>query len=266
MLKIIVSLLMILTSLSSFASEETPCPDLLLSDLIPSEERPLTIPDVEVYRRNNNIGQQQKGSIEFSKWMDLHVENPSWQNTLGITPDGRVFHVVQSKTKRVGRLLSGTQNIKEIYLYKHQVLVAVDSSNNVFLFSPRQWLTSPLKTSVKRGLLLWGGSAALAMIGVHLGEPLTIERLPEVIGYVSAMTALTSFFAIVQRFDRINTFPNGLQKTDWTSQRPKDLIKNLSSKDIEDLKVYFSEDHFTAPDLDRLEPTGPESAQEDIRK
>lgn len=205
-------------------------------------ERTLTFKNVEVFRRNNNLGQQQIGDINLEKWFEIGPLVEGLSNYIGLTKEGKVYHLVQWKDRKIARLLSGKRQIKEISLSEEGLLKAIDDKNERLVYSAAKWNYSPARMLLKKVVTMTSAvtassTAVLALIfpevmdmGLHISE-LTLPFIPVLIASATAME--TAFFQ-VNRFDQMNTYTDGfvslnapnkedlIDSTDWS-------VKNLEA-------------------------------------
>lgn len=259
----------------------------------------ISFTNVEVFRRNNDIGPQQHGLIKFIKWSELTFEyskntnevainsENSKQNsdegpksysskkpepvssTVGLTEDGRIFHVIRFNERTIARLLSGTDKYADFQLSNKGRLISWNEKGESFFYSANLWMTSPKKLIYKRWLKLWGytSAGAIGLKMILLGDyyfPMEILgynfNFPMLELFFSSATAMSSGFAMLSRYEHENTYPNGFTRTpetlntfDWISN-PKYL-------------TFFKDnlENFEPPDLDILDPKLDTEFTEDIR-
>lgn len=274
-LRLHILIIVLITAISlSGVAQSYQCMDLFSLTLVEnSQERPLTFKKVEVLRRNNHVGLQQVGDIQFEKWIEVGPFAEGVYNQIGLTKEGKLYHLVNWKSRKIARLLSGDQFFKSLFLFKNKFIIAVDFSGEVFVFSPSKWLLSPLKDSLRRGIAIWTGTslAVTALVGLVFPDMVgagsqSFSNLSMTAGFVATITAMNTFFIMVQRYDRLNTFPNGFiplgfKFTQGVESLQKQLLE-ISEQKIEQLSV---ETYLKTPDLDSLDPQMPEAATEDIR-
>lgn len=258
----IVILLLLIVSVEASASQ---CGQLLSQHLESSQVRPLTFPEVEVYRRNNNFGVQQSGRIQFEKWIEIIYPKTDTEAFIGIAEDQRVYQVVQSKSRKIARLLGGNQNMEEIFVYGHEILIGVDQLKRIYFYSPDKWLRSPIKQIALRNLLIWGGATTASAAAFGFGWNLSPEDAMFYTQISSGMTAMSLLFQTINQFDRENTYPSGWVDSGLIFSDLEKLKSDLSQLNIGDLETYFSNSHFSPPEMNKLLPPLPEEATEDIR-
>ena len=249
------------------------CIELFSHKLELPQDRKLTFNNVQVYRRNNNVGLQQVGVIEFQKWIEVGPFAENVYNHVGLTAEGRLYHLVQWKNQRVARLLGGRREFKNFFFLNNEVLAAVDAQNAVFLYAPAKWITSPLKSTLKTGTLITGGfSAALtAAISYFAPEMMTIgfqvgETMVPTAGFaIASVVGMNTFFVMLQRYERLNTFPDGFVKTTLVFKDPETLKNDLLGIDQKALREFFARQALQPPERHQLDPEMPEMATEDIR-
>lgn len=224
------------------------------------EKRPLSFRNVEVFRRNNNIGQQQVGDIHFTQWFEVGSADEHVSSFIGMTSEGHVYHLIQWKDRRVARLLSGERQFKEILMRDGYTLAGLDTQDNLLFYSPSKWLLSPLKSTVKQGLAYTavGSGAAAAVLAfffpdlMSMGFDLGFVTAPIAPLFITSSIGFQTFFVMLMRYERLNTFPDGF--VDLVSFNNKEKLREgLAS-------------HWNPPPLDSLAPRGPEAATEDHRK
>lgn len=253
----------------------TACPNLLVSnELDEPQHRVLSFRNVEVFRRNNGVGLQQKGNIEFERWIELSNPSDEIENFIGLTKEGRLYHLLQwRKSRQIARLLNGDQKFNDFYIYGKQIVVAVDMENTVHLYSPSKWLLSPVKETIKRGTKIWLATSA-TVTGVlalwfpeffDLGPVVSSVKIPMAAAFVSVASAVNTFFVMVYRYDRLNTFPNGFVRTDLRLANVAGLKSELDRLQPEGLEAMMSASHFLPPNEDEIAPPLHEQAVEPIR-
>lgn len=210
-----------------------------------SEQRPLSFRNVEVFRRNNTVGLQQKGELIFEKWFEVGPESKEVVGFIGLTKEGRVYHLLQWKNRRIAYLLSGVRTIKDIFLDNEERLIAVDQNNQVWLYSPSKWLSSPLRFITQKGMAITvAGSAALwGTLAIFFPE--LIQSSPLVPAFLSVSIGFQTFFTMLARYEHLNNQPDGFISLD------------------SDTKVEAQT--WQPPDLSLLPPCPNEEACEDIR-
>ena len=210
-----------------------------------SEQRPLNFRNVEVFRRNNTVGLQQKGELNFEKWFEVGPESKEVVGFIGLTKDGRVYHVLQWKTRRIAYLLSGVRTIKDIYLDNKERLIVVDQKNQVWLYSPSKWLSSPVKSIVAKGVAMTTAGSAAIWGTLAIFFPDLIQSSPLVPTFLSISIGFQTFFTMLTRYEYLNNQPDGFVSLD-------------SGYEV-------GTQTWNPPDLSSLPPCPNEEACEDIR-
>ena len=230
---------LIISSIKSFATAN--CGQAL------AEARPLNFRQVEIYRRNNNVGQQQVGDLHFKTWFEVGPFTEGVSNFIGMTEDGHIYHLISWQDRKIARLLSGQRVFKSIYLRDGHLLTATDQNDNLLFYSPSTWLTSPLKSLMQKGLTytVAGSATAVAVLSFLFPDLMSMQLAPVI---TTSAVAFSTFFAMVQRYDRLNTFPDGF--IEGHEVNPRDLA--LTS--------------WAPPEENSLAPRTPAEATEDHRK
>lgn len=211
-----------------------------------AEKRPIEFKNVEVFRRNNNVGQQQVGDLTFEQWFSVGPFAENVENFIGLTKDGHIYHLVKWNNRTVARLLSGHRIFKEIYLRDGRILSAENEKKQILFYSPSAWLTSPKKAVLKHGFLsAVGSAAAISAISFVYPDFLTMDYAQLVAG---SGIGLQTFLLMLVRYDYLNTFPDGFVET------PHLIGRDLALTD------------WTPPQQDELTPPVPAYATEDVRK
>lgn len=258
---------------SSFA--ENFCGSYLESESILFEHFfPISFENVEVFRRNNDIGLQQIGKLKFKQWSELTFEysddvDNAVTSLVGLTESGRIYHLIKFKDRTLARLLSGENNFKDFQVSNKGRVIAWDNDDKNFIYSSALWMESPKKSILKRWLALWGFSTAIVVSAkaVLMGDlyfPIEVFsfdiNLPLVELLLSGTAGMSSGLAMLSRYDHLNTYPNGflpfkepLSRSNW--------LENL------DLKTLVAENHydFAPPEPDLLSPKIPANLGEGIR-
>lgn len=239
--------------LSTFATD---CDELLSASFSLPETSSLDFHGVEVYRRNNGISPQQYGDLQFAQWLVLG-ESDALLNILGLTPDGRLFHLIQFKKeeRRIARLLNGKRKFKTFLLSHQRILLAQDERGKTYVYSPSLWSKSPGPDIIKKGGLVWMGSTAALTAALHLAWGL--DDFPTA-AFVASVNAFHISFAALQFFETANTYPDGFVPV----ANGREYIKPAGPKE---LTAYSVEADFMPPDIGALAPLLPEAAREEIR-
>lgn len=105
--------------------------------------------NVDVVPRNTKVGEDESLHLRLYKWISV-----SEDMSVGLSERGEVFGVVsllktneqtgQKIRKNYAYLLSGTRDIREIFLDENETLWAIDHSGGVLVFDRREWLRTPL--------------------------------------------------------------------------------------------------------------------------
>lgn len=244
-MRVLLSIFILSVSLNSFAKND--CTLALAS------QSPLLFRNVEVFRRNNNIGLQQVGDIRFKEWFEVGPFVDGVSNFIGLTDEGSIYHLVQWQNRRVARLLSGEKKFQSIHFQNNSELKARDESGQLLTYSAIKWLTSPVKSIVKEGLTITaiGSATAVATLAyffpdvMAMGFDTAFFKIPIMPVFLSGSIAFQTFFVMLFRYERLNTFPDGF--TDHAAD------ENTAN-------------HWIAPDVESLPPPMPEAAIEDQRK
>lgn len=251
------------------------CLDFFTTNVLEkTQDRKMTFAGAEVYRRNNQLGIQQVGKVEFEKWIEVgpYATEDTIYNFIGITKAGRLYHAIRWKGVRsVAWLMSGQREINRIFMLKNEVLVAVDKDSQVLIYSPSKWLTSPLKQNLKRGVAVWAAvtTAVSAVFTAIFPESLSMgfsdsSFIVPVLG-ISSVTAMNTAFVMLNRYERLNTFPDGFIETGIKYTNDQQLQSDLLTRYSQvDLQQFFASQHFLPPDLSTLDPALPEVATEPI--
>lgn len=241
-------------------------------DLLFRNENPITFQKVEVYRKNNNYGPQQNGNIKFKLRYDLSYEfqNPNLAaSAVGLTPEGRIYHIVEFNNRTIARLLSGHHIITNIEVTNKGRILALDDKGNFYLYSPQKW-NAPLKRLIlKRWFKLWGLTSLGAVVAKNIllhdfffsTEILGFAvQLPMLELFFSGAAAMSSGFAMLSKYEDMITYPNGLiplpsnfNPTNWINNP---TLEAYSAKNLQD---------FDPPAEEILDPRLNLEFTEDIR-
>lgn len=258
----------------SFFSSAQQCLDIFSASeeisIERSQVRPLTFSKVEVHRRNNNIGVQQYGDMRLEKWFELAPYSEEAYNFVGLTPEGRVYQVVDwHGQRRIARLLSGEKQFEDIYLIDGKALAATDRAGQVYLYSPKRWAQSPRGEAIKMGAMIWSGVTFITTAGIYLLVPDAINwniySVPLPATFVGVVSALQTGFVMLNRFDHKNTYPDGFLKTDLNISSSVDLESAFSMLSVDVVKHLVERTDFALPERSALPPTQPEETTEGIR-
>lgn len=220
------------------------------------QERTLLFKRLEVFRRNNNIGPQQQGEQMFDRWIEIPPFQENIFNYIALTPEGRLYHVVDGMDRQIARLLSGPLQIKQFYIYKKSILVAVDSDQRVLFFDPKRWMKSPLGGLTQKGFMVWAGITTTVTLAMYqfLPEALSSQSLMLLSGVTGVAAGINTFLVMLARYDRLNTYPNGFVDSGlrfaWTGL----LNQQLEFRTPEDWIRFATKDHFVPPDARQLPP------------
>lgn len=250
------------------ASSEQSCNGYLNEEeLLYLNQNEIYFSQAEIFRRNNDYGLQQLGGLKFILWSELTFEfNPELQSQastiVGLTTSGEIYHLIKFNDRTIARKLSGTSIFKTFSLTNKGRLLAIDENNNNFLFSADLWLESPKKSILKRWLKLWG-TVSVGAIGAKFillnDYYLPIEifnrtvNLPALEVFFSSVVALSSGFAMLSRYEHLNTHPNGFIKISnsysldsWFLDIPlnsKKELNHFAPPLIENINPKLSEEH-----------------------
>lgn len=241
-----------------------------------AQDRPLNFKNVEVYRRNNGVGLQQVGDLRFEKWIELPISRPGADNFIGLTRDWSIYHLVHWQGRSIARLLNGPsgerEEIREIFLFQDEILVAVTSESKVKIYSPLKWLKSPMKSVFQKGAVFWGASTAVGIGALYLLAPdlramgMSDELLlPMSASFIGAANFMNSFFFMLFHYEHYNTFPDGFVGSSIRFTDVTKLEKELANLTPEQVKSLLTAEHFYPPAEEDLFPSMPELAREDIR-
>ncbi len=265
-----VFLMTLLITLSTHAAEQ--CQSLFnvsttTVSIEANQVRPLVFTNTEVLRRNNDIGQQQVGELRIEKWFELPPYNQGFYNFIGMTGDGKVYHIVDWEgRRRIARLLSGNRQLSQMALINNEILLALNAKGQVFMYSPDLWRKSPRNTIMKQALQIQGGLWASLTSILYLIAPQSFDAqfLPLVAGTTGVLSSMQAGFWALFKYEKLNTYPDGFRKTPWTVEK----LEDLSSLAEEILRTYNQ----TTPLMQDMNPVPPESmpaphpeATEDIR-
>lgn len=207
------------------------CSALFLDSTTPitleySQKRPLEFTKTEVFRRNNDIGQQQVGTLHIKKWFELPPYDQGYYNFVGIADDGKLYHVIDWEGKRrLARLLGGQRQFQDLALMNGELLVAVDLQGKIFVYSPDRWAKSPRNKIITQTFLISGGlfSAMAASFYVTTPEAFDSSLGPMILGASAVVSFLQTGFWGLFRYERLNTYPDGFIKTAWHIEHVTDL-------------------------------------------
>ncbi len=254
----------------SFANQ---CVDLFAPPKIiieTSQVRPLTADNTEVFRRNNNIGIQQNGSIRLEKWIELKPYPEDSYNFVGITRDGRIYHLIDwHGERRIARLLGGQKTFKDLFVVNDSILGAIDFQGRVYFYSPARWAQSPRRETVKRGLKIWSGITFIVTSGLYLIHPeavhWNINAIPLPPVFIALASGLQTGLVILNRYDHFNTFPDGFIKTQMVVTKPADVAPLMSQLSTDFIDKLIVREDFAVPAREQMAPAIPAAATEDIR-
>lgn len=211
------------------------------------EARQLAFKDVEVFRQNNNWGQQQVGTITFNEWFDLPSPNSDTFNYVGLTPQGDIYHLVHIGGRNVARLLNGRRQFKKILLFEGGILVALDTKARVFVYSAAQWGESPKSKVIKTAVASWAALNSALLGTLALLAPDIFSYGPELSGFhlsipvtmLSLASALNGGFISLYKFEHLNTFPDGFVYASESLLQLNSLGMRPSSLDYDYPEFFF---------------------------
>ncbi len=263
-----------LTTLA-WAQPQLSCENLFASEtILYSNQNPLSFSQVEVFRRNNDIGLQQQGEIKLVQWSELTFEfGPQSDgdfevaNIIGLSEKGQLFHLIKFENRTIARLLSGDLYIDEFQLSNKGRLLAWNSYGESLIYRPELWNKSPRKKVLQTWLKYWGLTTTTVVAGKLIFLPdinFTVEvwsynmPLPMFEFFISSVVGLSSGFAMLSKYEHHNTYPNGFVLLE-KSHRPFEWLLDSTL-----LKLNANNlDHFANPNLNQLSPALHET--EDIR-
>lgn len=215
---------------------------------------PRVFQGVEVFRRNNDIGIQQLGELKLTQWVETHFINNKIQSLVGLSQEGRVFQVVHYGPQRtIARLLSGQQSFKEIYMSEKGQLFAVKSDGSVHAYLSNKWAQSPLRKIIKDAGKLWLATSlslvALTKSFTESSEMIvlvesTLANFTALDLTISAATLLSVTLNMSNRFQSLNTLPDGFTKTSFTKANLNEKAAQWSANE--------RPTDFVPPDADKL--------------
>lgn len=226
---------------------------------------PISFAQSEIFRKNNNIGPQQNGILKFEKWSEMTFEyfevNPKTEppaSIIGLTEEGRLYHLVKFRDRTIARLLSGTHFFKDFQLTNKGRIMAWDHNGQSYFYSAPLWNVSTNKQILKRWLKLWGltSAGAVALTTALFPEiPLPVEVLglnfnfPMVELMFTGVSGLSSGLAMASRYEHFNTYTDGFIFLGYPAE------KNFWLDDTE-LKKYLDNNlnDFEPPKENHLEP------------
>jgi hypothetical protein len=257
-----------LLSILSFAWAQAPlsCENLFSTEsLVYLNENPITFSQVEVFRRNNDIGIQQKGEMHFEQWSELtfeylntELDHEEVANIIGRTPDGRIYHLIKYQQRTLARLLSGDMRFTHFELSNKGRLVAWNDQGQSWAYSPELWSLSPKKTVLKTWAKLWGLTTAPLVLGkIILIEDFNFQTeilgmslsLPLIEIFMASVVAMSSGFAMLSKYEHLNTYPNGFIPL------PEPLMHGAWVQSILSTENPNGLEHFAVPELSELAPT-----------
>lgn len=206
---------------------------------------------------------QQEGTLEVVEWISLPGEDEKIYNDVGLTADGRVYHILHDGDRSVARLLSGTQNFRKIFIFRESTLGALDENGNVWLYSSVQWSRSPVRNLIKRGFALWAAVTTTTSVAASALEPEFLTLGPEFHGWVVSVplsvvavaSALSTGTFVLNNYDRLNTFPDGFILA-------ASRLEELESMDLKQFQFDYKFTSFARP----LRPVSIPYATEEIRR
>lgn len=219
----------------------------------------------EIFRRNNNIGPQQYGTITFQRWFELTFEfneldilNEPPTSIVGLTKEGRLYHVVKFKERTIARLLSGEHVFTSFQVSNKGRIMAWDQKGHSHFYSAPLWNTSPLKALKKHWFKMWGFTSVAAAVAsnVFMGPiPFPVEFFGFVFNFpmaeliYSGAAGMTSGFSMLSRYEQLNTYPNGFIPVGYESEKDLWILDK-------DLKEYLEGNlkDFDPPELEQLDP------------
>lgn len=250
------------------------CLDFFRMDVYESSQvRPVTFKEVEVYRRNNRLGPQQMGTLVLEKWIEIGPYQEGIYNYVGLTRDGKLYHLIEWPQRRIARLLGGERPFADLFLVRNEVLGAIDRDGQVFLYSPARWQNSRMTDLITRAGAIWGSltislTAAVSLISpealnmyLHLGD----VPLPLLPAFVATTGFLSTGFAALGRYEHINTFPDGMVLSRFQAVTVYDLQRQLLAMTPDDIMPYESFTHLQPPSFQGLDPRLAPELTEDIR-
>jgi hypothetical protein len=211
------------------------CRDLLIQPeetLLFKYTRSQPFTNVEVFRKNNDMGPQQMGRLSFTVWFELSFEfseNAEDTSIVGLTKEGQVYHLIQIGDRRVAYRLNGTKVFKDISVTNHGKILALTDKSTTEVYSPSLWATPAKEMAVKKWLKLFSVAAGIGILGAQFMPPLDLP-IEMTIPYINLTLfnfnfplyeiiltgagALSSSFAALSFYQHINTYPDGFMPVD----------------------------------------------------
>ncbi len=266
---ILISLLVV--NFKTFATQN--CENYLSPEYVLfNHQNSISFSDVEVYRKNNNLGPQQNGLIKFKSWFELtfeFVNTDEVASIIGLTENGRIYHLIKFNDRTIARLLSGHKIFKLLEVSNKGRILAIDENENFYFYSSQLWNLPLKKIILKKWFKLWGLTSfgAISATTLFLNDyAFTTEifgfgvELPILEVLFSSVAAMSSGFAMLSKYEDMNTYPDGFvllsgdfNFTNWTARSD---LPNINNSNLND---------FEPPSEQILEPKLNQSLTEDIR-
>lgn len=233
-----------------------------------SVDRIMTFRRVELSRRNNAIGPQQLGDINIQKWRELDFNQSSVEVFIGLDKQGKMFHLVKTQGRTIGRLLGGQQRFQDFFVTEDGKLFAIDFDGQVHAFKSKNWFNK--KNYILTGVGEWALTSAVVMGGLKLLWPEynTVSVGAGMQSYVpmidvSLLTSLglAKFFGILNRYYYANTFPDGFEKLNIKFSTPQELEIELAQLNLSASNMWSFIDYHKSQ---KLEPKLPEDLTQSI--
>lgn len=235
--------------------------------------------NVDVFRQNNDIGPQQRGKLRLEKWVDftLDFEHKSTANSaVGLTSEGKMYHVVTFEGRTIARLLNGQEIFTDFKMLQSGEIIALDAQKKTQVYFPHLWELSPRNSSLKKGLMYWGLSSAIAIgtklalvgqtgtlpffefSGMTLGLPI-LETV--VVGAAGMNTALV----MANRYYHMISYPNGFVKVPVSYNESTQLFSEIRRLRIDHPELSGMHKHLEPPTFTNLPPALPKELTEGIQ-
>lgn len=253
---ILLALCTIYTSNNCFAQS---CSDLLGSEhTLYENNNKIIFKHTEVFRHNNNLGQQQEGDLTFIKWFEMDYQLNDFSSIIGITETGNLYHLISFHNGRtVARKLNGTTVVDDFKVSSQGRILAKDQ-RQVYTFSSQLWMRPSSKAAFQKWRKLWTVSAIPAVALKYILWPdIFLYKdlfsysvpIPAIETSLIGLSAFSSAFAALYYYEHINGNPTGLTPISINFDNPlwfaeSEVLKH-SQNNLE---------HFNKPPIESLGP------------
>lgn len=254
------------------------CSDYL-NNLLYQNTNVIFFNNVDIFRQNNNIGPQQRGKLRLEKWIDftLDFEYKSTANSaIGLTAEGKLYHVVTFEGRTIARLLNGQEQFKDFKMLESGEIIALDVRDRTQVYFPHLWETSPKKTVIRKGSTYWGLSSVvaigtkLALLGSTGAVPLMeisqfTVGVPILETMIIATAGMNTGLVMANKYYHMISYPNGFIPIEVSYNDHLKLFSEIRKLRAKHPELLKSQQHLEPPDFSALPPALPKELTEDIQ-